>query len=1324
TSLAMAKHDADSKLKEAETSLEQLKQQYQASQKKLIEQHLQYKRQAVTKVEELRRQSTTAQAHARRLAAEVEALQKASLRHVEEIEMLEERLSGSNAQEAAAAADLRLCKEVLAAAQSQVDQLNSSSISGSGSGPAADAEQRDCLDQLSVATEQLAAVLGQSDNLQYPAVQDMLKAATGSLEGTAALVSSWNRDSCAAALHHQVLNTALDIAQQQVDWYQHSAGAVLTSCPEAKCTKLHIITQQLQQAKSRTLFLVAQQQAPSHPATCKAFEYIKNIAQYMQEQLEQQLSLSGDKQACVAWQPQLVAVAAAMTRVNLLLASLQSSCPGLQLVSRLEEWGAQEGQQACEAPPVMLPYCVLPAPCSRPLFLVRPGLVCAAAGGGRQVLVRQQAVQLVPDPAWLTQQCQQADEELQAAEHLASQALRRQTEAAQRKEKAYQCLCRHSGQYEEGSSSTSSTSQPAGMTVVSDIGSQTTRMQRASAPAVQQAAPDSSSSATVHQASRTGLNGSAGGSQDEAPAACNGPTVSSVHEHRPSVSYARALTSGGSTAGSAQTNVSPKPQLPLGDSKPLLNDHAVPVVAVPNSAAAGDGATKVADENGQCQCQCSGPTQRTLPLAGEGEELLKAVQAATSVPVMTGSTSPPVDSNATAGSPVAAEQLVEGFGCDCKGVPYGQECNGKCGDAYPGSGFLRCVSGKRPCVDLEGKPLPQMVSKLHRMVRQLQADHSQQQERMRSQLQAAEQHATSIARAKHDADSKLMEAETSLLQLKQQYQASQKKLVEQHLQYKRQAVTEAKELRRQSTTAQYCSVTNVCSGLMHKHLPCLSQEELAAAQSQLVKLNSSSSSPGLGSGGGQGVLPEPLAAQAVQRCAGGSLPVCFSSVEQRECLDKLSVATEQLAAVLVQGNNLQYPLVQDTLDAAKGSLEGAANLVSSWDKDSCAAALHHRVLGAALDIAQQQVDWYADSCMRCLTSCPEAGRTELHAVLQQLQQSKSRTMFLVAQQQAPSHPGTREAVGYVEGIRQYMQGHLEQQLGLGSDKQASQVWQPELVAVAAAMTRVNLLLASLQSSCPGLQLVSRLENWVAQEGQQACEAPVRQLLGKVEARLASQLVMLPSCVLPAPCSRPLFLVRPGLVCAAAGGGRQVLVRQQAVALVPDTAWLTQQCQQADEELQAAEHLITQAHMRQREAAQRKEKAYQCLRRYAGQEGSSSSSCSSKTSSTSQPAVAPCSRPLFLVRPGLVCAAAGGGRQVLVRQQAVELVPDPAWLTQQCQQADEELQAAEHLAVQANRRQLEAAQRKEKAHQCLCRYSGRYEEGSSSSSSTSQPAGNP
>ncbi|KAL6751015.1 hypothetical protein V8C86DRAFT_3030473 [Haematococcus lacustris] len=326
--------------KEAETSMEKLKQQYQASQKKLVEQHLQYKRQAVTEVEELRRQSTTAQAHARQLSAEVEALQKASLRHVEEMETLEERLSTSNAQEEAVAADLRLCKEELVAAQSQLAQpYSSSSSAGPASAPGAGAEQHECLDQLSIATEQLAYVMVKGDILQNPAVQHLVEAAMGSLKGTAALVSSWDRDSCAAALHHYVLNTALGIAQQQVDWYQHSAGdvltkylACLTSCPESGRTELHVILQQLQQAKSRTLFLVAQQQAPSHPVTREVVvKYVEGIRQYMQGQLEQQLGLTFSYQVCVAWRSELVAVAAAMTRVNLLLASLQSSCPGLQL---------------------------------------------------------------------------------------------------------------------------------------------------------------------------------------------------------------------------------------------------------------------------------------------------------------------------------------------------------------------------------------------------------------------------------------------------------------------------------------------------------------------------------------------------------------------------------------------------------------------------------------------------------------------------------------------------------------------------------------------------------------------------------------------------------------------------------------------------------------------------------------------------------------------------------------------------------------------------------------------------------------------------------
>ncbi|GFH11614.1 hypothetical protein HaLaN_07144, partial [Haematococcus lacustris] len=169
TILARAKHDADSKLKEAETSLQQLKQQNQASQKKLIEQHQKFRCQALTEAEELRRQSTTAQAHSRRLSAEVEALQKASLRHVEEMETLEERLSTSNAQEEAVAADLRLCKEELAAAQFQLAKLSSPGPGSGGEGAHAQqgpytaqrcaggsfpvgfgsVEQKECLDQLS-----------------------------------------------------------------------------------------------------------------------------------------------------------------------------------------------------------------------------------------------------------------------------------------------------------------------------------------------------------------------------------------------------------------------------------------------------------------------------------------------------------------------------------------------------------------------------------------------------------------------------------------------------------------------------------------------------------------------------------------------------------------------------------------------------------------------------------------------------------------------------------------------------------------------------------------------------------------------------------------------------------------------------------------------------------------------------------------------------------------------------------------------------------------------------------------------------------------------
>ncbi|KAJ9520617.1 hypothetical protein QJQ45_007484 [Haematococcus lacustris] len=313
------------------------------------------------------------------------------------------------------------------------------------------------------------------------------------------------------------------------------------------------------------------------------------------------------------------------------------------------------------------------------------------------------------------------------------------------------------------------------------------------------------------------------------------------------------------------------------------------------------------------------------------------------------------------------------------------------------------------------------------------------------------------------------------------------------------------------------------------------KEQLACAQSQLA-LTTTSSSSGHDDGTGRDqAQPQP---PAVRGSGGSSFPMGFGCVEQRECLDQLSVAVEQLADAMVWEDNLHSDVTRHLVTELKNLIPGSDLLTSDWCRHTCSIALHSYIMEEAVACVQyqQQTIWFQSDYDLCLASCPESGRTDLQAAMQQLQQAKSSTLFLVAQQQAPSHPATREAAEYVEGIRQSMQLRLEQQLGLNKDIEAGKVWQPQLMAVAAAMTRVNLLLAGLQGSCPGLQLVSSLEDWAAPEGQRACEAPVRQLLGKVQS------------------SRPLFLVRPGLVCPAAGGGRQVLVRQQLVELVPDPTW--------------------------------------------------------------------------------------------------------------------------------------------------------------------------
>ncbi|KAJ9530889.1 hypothetical protein QJQ45_028815 [Haematococcus lacustris] len=1207
TILARAKHDADSKLKEAETSLQQLKQQNQASQKKLIEQHQKFRCQALTEAEELRRQSTTAQAHSRRLSAEVEALQKASLRHVEEMETLEERLSTSNAQEEAVAADLRLCKEELAAAQFQLAKLSSPGPGSGGEGAHAQqgpytaqrcaggsfpvgfgsVEQKECLDQLSVATEQLAAVLVQGSNLQNPAVQDMFGAAKGSLDGTAALVSSWDRDSCAAALHHHVLNTALDIAQQQVDWYQHTAGAVLTkylacltSCPEAGRTELHGAMQQLQQAKSSTLFLVAQQQAPSHPATREAVGYVEGIRQHMQERLEQQLGLTCSCMACQVWRPQLVALAAAMTRVNLLLASLQSSCPGLQLVSRLEEWGAQEGQGACDAPVRQL---LGKVEASRPLFLVRPGLVCAAAGGGRQVLVRQQAVALVPDPAWLEQlqwleaeaarkqqeaEAARKQQEAEAArKQQEAEAARKQQEAeAARKQqeaeaarKQQEAEAARKQQEAEAArkqqeAEAARKEQEEWVRLVADeehrhkLEEQRLLMEQSverakkllhvkanltahkvmayyqdpcSLPCLQDLVPGGHAGCLGPDTQDTWLDSSSQGgvgqcSDADSQAGCNqGHEIANVPHHQTSAPDQGQLVAAATSP--PQQQPPPPPLLPpqQQSSPAYFPSHAL---QPPGSYQSNGSGHQAPDSSAHLGLESDRGAERQAAEAASSSSGGQAAAAGAA-----GSAS----GDAGGSTHMEVEEQHEADGYSMRTPPASME------EDTAGEGM----------VDATGRDEMLTAGTRLRGVRQPR----------RTLVGEAGFHGSAVLRIHPAAAVARLTAELQALRQAMERRDEEVQVLEERL----SAACSGEE----GVLANMRSIKENSSP--HDGAACYMQEELASAQSQLAQLNSSSSRAGPGSGG-EGVQAQ-QGSYTAQRCAGGSFPVGFGSVEQKECLDQLSVATEQLAAVLVQGNNLLHLVVQDMFKAARGSLEGTAALVSSWDRDSCAAALHHHVLNTALDIAQQQVDWYADSVVACLTSCPEARRTELHAVLQQLQQAKSSTLFLVAQQQAPSHPATWEASHYIMDIRQSMQRQLEQQLGLGSDKRACQVWRPQVVAVAAAMTRVNLLLASLQSSCPGLQLVSRLEEWVAQEGQGACEAPVHQLLGKVEARLEagcsacpSQPVMPPSCVLPAPCSRPLFLVRPGLVCAAAGGGRQVLVRQQAVEVVPDLAWLEQQ----------------------------------------------------------------------------------------------------------------------------------------------------------------------
>ncbi|GFH05981.1 hypothetical protein HaLaN_00536 [Haematococcus lacustris] len=201
-----------------------------------------------------------------------------------------------------------------------------------------------------------------------------------------------------------------------------------------------------------------------------------------------------------------------------------------------------------------------------------------------------------------------------------------------------------------------------------------------------------------------------------------------------------------------------------------------------------------------------------------------------------------------------------------------------------------------------------------------------------------------------------------------------------------------------------CDASSICS----EDVP---QLGLAAATS----IGSSIDQTAVPQGSGELVEPSPLLAAAVEQLAG---------------------AVEQLAEVLVKGANRRYPLVQRLLLSAKTGAAGC-NLVSSWDKEACQAALHSHILRLAVTSSQQSLPWPQTPLDASLASSPEAGRTNLQAAMRQLQQAKSSTLFLVAQQQAPSHPAAREVAGFVTSVKEHMLQRLEQQLGFDKDPQAA-----------------------------------------------------------------------------------------------------------------------------------------------------------------------------------------------------------------------------------------------------------------------------------------------
>ncbi|KAL6756782.1 hypothetical protein V8C86DRAFT_2641220 [Haematococcus lacustris] len=244
------------------------------------------------------------------------------------------------------------------------------------------------------------------------------------------------------------------------------------------------------------------------------------------------------------------------------------------------------------------------------------------------------------------------------------------------------------------------------------------------------------------------------------------------------------------------------------------------------------------------------------------------------------------------------------------------------------------------------------------------------------------------------------------------------------------------------------------------------------------------------------------------------------------------------------------------------------NKVSSWDQDSKQLALKSYVLEKAQEV-MQDLQWpQKPQLVASLHGWPEANQQGVPAATQQLHEATCRALRRTSQFATPLCEAGQLFVHHNRLVR----ARLCEKLGLGQVKGGDVPIEGVLLAMAGYMLNAHLLMSSLHSSCPGLQLVSRLEDWQTPEGQLLCKEPHITVKGHVSV------------------SRPLCLLHWGLVYSAPGGERKVLRKQDVVALVPDQEWLEQQCVEAEQQLAGASQQATEAEQKLRRAQQRKAEA--------------------------------------------------------------------------------------------------------------------------------------